>query len=98
MSTMIEAAFWSLLMPAVSLAALVEAGRPATTDRAVTLSAIAVRADEEESAAQCSTAEALAETIFRARWHRMSPPGGQPTPLDAKIKSTNLLAASCDGG
>ena len=49
--TMVEATFRTLLMPATSLAQLLDAGLTATVQAAIALSPVAVRADQEEGAA-----------------------------------------------
>jgi len=85
--SMIEAASRRLLVTAVSLSALLETGKIATARRAVTLTAITVGTDEEELATRRAGAEThpKAGLVGSSCWHRASPAGGQPTPLNARI-------------
>lgn len=69
--SMIEPAFYALLVSAPSSTPLQESTTTPTDQTAVTLSPITVWADEEEQAAIGSLANSLAENRLRAGCHRL---------------------------
>lgn len=68
--SMVESAFYALLVSAPCCTPLLESATTPTNRAAVTLSPVAVCADEEEGAAICSLAKSLTENGLSVGCHR----------------------------